>query len=411
MTIVAKLAMTSLQLLLWILFAIALQLGTFIGIAFWRHWRDFMALKTELVATGLPAWSEPPKRQAPAGPTAWVGFRPFRVTRKVIEDQAKSIQSFYLESEDGQPLPSFQPGQFLTFSLDIPTATGELEPIIRCYSLSDAPHPDYYRISIKRVPAPPGSQFPPGRSSNHLHDHIEVGDLLQARAPAGHFHLDRGDAPVVLVAGGIGITPLLSMLNWSLAEQPGREIWLFYGVRNSRELIMKAHLETLAAAHPNFHLRICFSDPLPEDQVNRDYQHQGRVGVALFRLELGLKPYHFYVCGPDASDGDADSGPGGLGRAGGAHSLRGLWPGLDQAPGPGLPVSAGRRGSGDRKRHQGELCQIRPASRLAGRHGQPARICRSSWYFNQFRLPSGRLRELPDPDRIRRGVLPSGSRF
>ncbi|MBP8197099.1 MAG: 2Fe-2S iron-sulfur cluster binding domain-containing protein [Chromatiaceae bacterium] len=298
MTIVANLAMTSLQLLLWILFAIALQLGTFIGIAFWRHWRDYMALKTGLVATGLPAWSGPPKRQAPAGPTAWVGFRPFRVTRKAIEDQAKSIQSFYLESEDGQPLPSFQPGQFLTFSLDISTATGELEPIIRCYSLSDAPHPDYYRISIKRVPAPPGSQFPPGRSSNHLHDHIEVGDLLQARAPAGHFHLDRGDAPVVLVAGGIGITPLLSMLNWSLAEQPGREIWLFYGVRNSRELIMKAHLETLAAAHPNFHLRICFSDPLPEDQVNRDYQHQGRVGVALFRLELGLKPYHFYVCGP-----------------------------------------------------------------------------------------------------------------
>jgi hypothetical protein len=171
--------MTSLQLLLWILFAITLQLGTLLAVAFWRHWRDYMALKTGLVATGSPAWSEPPKRQAPAGPTAWAGFRPFRVTRKVIEDQAESIQSFYLESEDGLPLPSFQPGQFLTFSLDIPTATGELEPIIRCYSLSDAPHPDYYRISIKRVPAPPGSHFPPGRSSNHLHDHIEVGGLLQ----------------------------------------------------------------------------------------------------------------------------------------------------------------------------------------------------------------------------------------
>jgi ferredoxin-NADP reductase len=290
--------MTSLQLLLWILFAITLQLGTLLAVAFWRHWRDYMALKTGLVATGSPAWSEPPKRQAPAGPTAWAGFRPFRVTRKVIEDQAESIQSFYLESEDGLPLPSFQPGQFLTFSLDIPTATGELEPIIRCYSLSDAPHPDYYRISIKRVPAPPGSHFPPGRSSNYLHDHIEVGGYLQVRAPAGHFYLDRGDAPVVLVAGGIGITPLLSMLNWSLAEQPGRELWLFYGVRNSRELIMKAHLEALAAAHPNFHLRLCFSDPLPEDQLNRDYQHRGFVGVTLFRLELGLKPYHFFVCGP-----------------------------------------------------------------------------------------------------------------
>jgi len=70
------------------------------------------------------------------------------------------------------------------------------------------------------------------------------------RAPAGHFHLDRGDAPVVLIAGGIGITPMLSMLNWSLAEQPGREIWLFYGVRQGRELVMKSHLEALASAHP-----------------------------------------------------------------------------------------------------------------------------------------------------------------
>ena len=117
--------------------------------------------------------------------------------------------------------------------------------------------------------------------------------MLQVRAPAGHFHLDRGDAPVVLVAGGIGITPLLSMLNWSLAEQPGREIWLFYGVRNSRELIMKAHLEALATAHPNFHLRLCFSQPLPDDQVGRDYQHQGRVDIPLFRQELRLSPITF----------------------------------------------------------------------------------------------------------------------
>ncbi|MBP6733751.1 MAG: 2Fe-2S iron-sulfur cluster binding domain-containing protein [Chromatiaceae bacterium] len=290
--------MTSLRLLLWIVFGITLQLGTLLGVAFWRHWREFMALKTGLVAAaGAPAWSEPLVVQQPVH-ESWVGFRPFRVVRKVIEDQAESIRSFYLEPEDGQPLPSFFPGQFLTFRLEIPAATGGLEPIVRCYSLSDAPTQDSYRISIKRVTASPASPWPPGRSSNHLHDHIEVGDLLQVRAPAGHFHIDRGNAPVVLVAGGIGITPLLSMLNWSLAEQPGRELWLFYGMRNSRELIMKAHLEALAAAHPNFHLRLCFSQPLPDDQVGRDYQHQGRVDITLFRQELRLKPYHFYVCGP-----------------------------------------------------------------------------------------------------------------
>ena len=200
--------------------------------------------------------------------------------------------------EDGQPLPAFLPGQFLTFRLDAPASAGDSEQIIRCYSLSDAPCPDYYRISIKRVPAPLGSDVPPGRSSNYFHDRVTAGSLLQVRAPSGHFHLDRGDTPVVLVAGGIGITPMLSMLNWCLANQPGRELWLFYGVRDGRELVMKAHLEALAAEHPNFHLRLCFSNPLPEEVVGRDYHHRGRIDVDLLRMQLPFKPYHFYICGP-----------------------------------------------------------------------------------------------------------------
>ena len=61
---------------------------------------------------------------------------------------------------------------------------------------------------------------------------------------------------------------------------------------------MKAHLEALATAHPNFHLRLCFSQPLPDDQLSRGYQHQGRMDIPLFRQELRLRPYHFYVCGP-----------------------------------------------------------------------------------------------------------------
>jgi ferredoxin-NADP reductase len=90
---------------------------------------------------------------------------------------------------------------------------------------------------------------------------VQVGSTLQVRAPAGHFHIDRGDAPVVLVGGGIGITPMLSMLNWCLTEQCGREVWLFYGVRNSAELVMQRRLQDLAEQHPNFHLHLCFSDP------------------------------------------------------------------------------------------------------------------------------------------------------
>lgn len=284
--------MTSLSLVFWIVLGIAVQLAMFLAIGFWRHWQNYQAMKTGAPEVlPVPEASPGPATGAPA----WNGLRPFRVTRKVMGDEAQSVCSFYLEPDDGKPLPSFLPGQFLTFRLDIP---GVAEPVIRCYSLSDAPYPGHYRVTIKRVPAPPGSAYPPGLSSNFFHDQVGVGSVLQLRAPSGHFHIDRSDAPVVLVAGGIGITPMLSMLNACLAEQPGREMWLFYGVRDGREAVMQPDLAALAAAHPNFRLWRCFSNPRPEDETGRAFDHRGRVDVALLRMHLPLKPWHFYICGP-----------------------------------------------------------------------------------------------------------------
>jgi hypothetical protein len=194
------------------------------------------------------------------------------------------------------------PGQFLTFQLDVPFPAGGTQAVIRCYSLSDAPHANHYRISVKRAPAPVGGQVPPGLSSNYFHGHVAVGSQLQVRAPAGHFYLDPSDAPVVLIGGGIGITPLLSMLNWCLTAQPGRELWLFYGVRNRAELAMQAQLQALAARHANFHLHLCLSNPQAGEfdalQPGSVKHHHSRVDVALLRRLLPLKPYHFYLCGP-----------------------------------------------------------------------------------------------------------------
>ena len=291
--------MTSLTLLFLIVSGIAVQLAIVIGIGFWRHWQGYQALRNEADELNLPVSqnSHGSKMDAPVV-AAWTGFRSFRVERKAIEDAAQSICSFYLKPEDGQALPPFLPGQFLTFRLEIPKPDGGSEQVLRCYSLSDAPSPDCYRVSIKRAPSPSGSQLPPGRSSNYFHDQIAAGSLLQVRAPSGHFHLDRSDAPVVLIGGGIGVTPMLSMLNWCLHEQPGREVWLFYGVRHGRELAMRSHLEAMAAAHPNFHLRFCFSNPLDDEIAGRDYQHRGRIDVQLLRMQLPLKPYHYYICGP-----------------------------------------------------------------------------------------------------------------
>ena len=231
---------------------------------------------------------------------AWTGFREFSVQRREFEDRSRSVCSFYLVPCDGEPLPPFRPGQFLTFRLVIEDPLkAERSTVVRCYSLSDSPRSDYYRVSIKRVPAPDRPDLPHGVSSGFFHDHVRVGERLMVQAPSGHFHLVEDEPlPIVLIAGGIGITPMLSFLNTVLERGIEREIWLYYGVRNGREHIMKEHLQMLASRHDNFHLHVCYSAPDESDIEGTDYEHPSRVDVPLLRNTLKLARYQFYVCGP-----------------------------------------------------------------------------------------------------------------
>ena len=289
--------MTALSLLLWITLAIILQLLIYLGISLWRKWNGYQSINNTETSSRQSTHEDMSVRSKNLVTPAWLGLRSFRVSRKVFEDVNQSICSFYLVPVDGLPLPHFLPGQFLTFNLDFPKKTGGTESLIRCYSLSDKPHQDYYRVSIKRVTSPIGVDVPMGRSSNYFHDHISVGSLLQIRAPSGHFHIDESDTPIVLIGGGIGITPMLSILNWCISKESKREIWLFYGVRNSGELIMASHLEALTSKLDNLHILICYSDPLSGDITNSNYRH-GRIDIKLLRATLSFKPYHFYICGP-----------------------------------------------------------------------------------------------------------------
>ena len=119
------------------------------------------------------------------------------------------------------------------------------------------------------------------------------------RAPAGHFFIDPDPhIPAVLIAGGIGITPMMSMLRWSLAEQPERTVRLYYGLRHSGEHAFKAILEELAGSHPNFHLNAVYSRPGPSDVQGRDFHYTGHVELDLLRLTLPHGRHKFYVCGP-----------------------------------------------------------------------------------------------------------------
>ena len=185
------------------------------------------------------------------------GLRTFAVERK--EPESETITSFYLVPEDGATLPGLLPGQFLTLELDIP---GQPKPVIRTYSLSEGPGAKYYRLSIKREPAPVDQpDVPAGLSSNYFHDRVAVGTRLRVGAPRGKFHLDPdSERAVVLLSGGVGPTPMISMLNAIVESSALRPVWFVHGTRNGREHAMGAHVRRLAEENENVHVHVRYPD-------------------------------------------------------------------------------------------------------------------------------------------------------
>lgn len=283
--------MTAASLLAAISAAILIQVAISVGVGFWQHRQHRSAplpVDDDTLATTTGAWA---------------GWREFLVDRVALEDEAGTQRTLILRPVDGLPLPDFAPGQYLTFSIDLPASSAEPKrTIVRCYSLSDQPNGETYRITVKRMLAPvTRSDLPAGAASNFLHDAVRNGDVLKVKAPSGIFVLDTtSDTPAVFIAGGIGVTPMISMIAWSLAHQPERRIFLFYGVRNSSDHAFKVLLERLAQGHPAFTLAVLYGAPGPDDIETRDYQHTGFIDVALLKRILPHGRHQFYVCGPPA---------------------------------------------------------------------------------------------------------------
>lgn len=246
---------------------------------------DFQSYSPNSLMTG--SWEQAAARlQAQAQRDQW---RPLRVTR-VVEESA-SIRSFYLEPADAGGWPVFAAGQHLPLRLMIP---GQSQPLIRTYSLSSAPSDGFLRISVKRE----------GLASGYLHEQVRVGSLLEAKAPQGQFVLDPEQRrPLVLLAAGVGITPLLSMLR-EVAYQNRRlrrrrVVWLIQGARQLVELAFTRELQGLEQDSGNtLHCVRLLSQPEADSREGQDFDLQGRIDVALLKAVLPFDDYDFVLCGP-----------------------------------------------------------------------------------------------------------------
>lgn len=256
-------------------------------IAAWTNAYDFLAYT--LMSRERELYEE--RERMPGG---WVGWRDFTVDRRVPESEV--ITSFYLRPTDGGRLMTFRPGQYLTFSLDVPG----FGTAVRNYSISSAPGRDYYRISVKREGPPDEAPYaPPGLVSNYLHEEVGPGSVLRVNVPAGDFVLDEAShRPVALLSGGVGLTPVLSMLEHLVERDRQRETWWVHAVRCGREQAMRQHVRDLAAASSAVHACVFFEHPMPEDVRGRDYDRAGRLSMEWVKDTLPVADLDFYFCGP-----------------------------------------------------------------------------------------------------------------
>ncbi len=264
---------------------------------YWQLQRQLLLAKIEAAQAqrqlAAQTLSTLPSTDSVAAPqAAWRGWRKFRVKKLVRE--TPTTTSAYLVPHDGLDLPEFKPGQFLTIKFDLPN---QAAPQIRCYSLSDGPHSQYYRITVKDIHGTPQKS---GGVSHFVNWQWAVGDMIEVKAPNGDFFLDlQQSEPAILLGGGVGITPLMSMIETVLMRHDQRDLLLFYGLRHGGDHIFKERLRKLAAEHPTFNVLNCYSDPANGDVEGRDYHYRGRVSIELLQKALPNPNFQFYLCGPE----------------------------------------------------------------------------------------------------------------
>jgi ferredoxin-NADP reductase len=128
---------------------------------------------------------------------------------------------------------------------------------------------------------------------------VRVGDSIEARPPSGNFYLDLQQTyPIALLAGGIGVTPMISMINAVRKSGSRREVHFIFALRHGGDHVFKEHIRVVAADCPNVRMHVLYENPRPQDILGVDYHRIGRIDLSLLRGILPSLDMEYYVCGP-----------------------------------------------------------------------------------------------------------------
>lgn len=213
-------------------------------------------------------------------------YRDFIIAK--ISAESTTIKSFYLKPIDNEPLDTYLPGQFIQAKIKIEGLDKEL---VRNYTLSDSPKKEYYRLTIKREDN--------GMVSKHFHDVIKVGDLIKLSKPTGYFYMPINDPkPIVLLSGGVGITPMLSILEYITENEPFKKVLFLHSSVNKDVQPMMPRLKALELSNGNLFLSIHHSNPNDYEVQYLDYHNKGHITKEYLSKVLPSTESDFYICGP-----------------------------------------------------------------------------------------------------------------
>ncbi|RNF51635.1 NO-inducible flavohemoprotein [Marinomonas hwangdonensis] len=214
----------------------------------------------------------------------WKDFRRFRVASKTPESDL--VTSFVFEPVDGGAVIGYQPGQYLGVKLH---PKGNEFDEIRQYSLSTTPNGKHYRISVKRE----GTGDIKGVMSNYLHDHLKVGDEIEAMPPAGDFVFKDKQTPVVLISGGVGLTPMQAILDTLAKQQYSHPVSYLHACAHQGQHSFKEHVNSLKGQ-----LNLSIHTWYEQANSEEDGVLNGMMQLEAIKDSLPLTDGEFYLCGP-----------------------------------------------------------------------------------------------------------------